>query len=162
MGYINYQRAIELIEDNKYLSDFCGPRSDELIEKAENVLGLKFPKSYRDFVKRYGAGSFRSEEILGVIDDNFEHSTIPDGIWLTLDFRHSANLPCDKLVFYFDGGEEYFCLDFGKLNEENEPAVVGFVPNVDEINPIFEFISNDFGDFLLEIVQRELEKPEDQ
>lgn len=92
MSWDTYQQAIHLMEQNKEECDFVGERTDELINKAENVLGFSFSKIYRDFVKKFGAGNFGSQEVYGVIDDDFENSTVPDAIWFTLTEREDSKL----------------------------------------------------------------------
>ena len=64
-----------------------GPRPEELVAAAERALGLEFPPGYREFVLDLGAGDVGGEEFFGVVDDGFEDSAIPDGVWLTLRER---------------------------------------------------------------------------
>ena len=126
-----------------------------LINKAQEVLKIKFSKIYIKFLKNYGAGNYGAEEILGVIDDDFEESSVPDAIWYTITEREEANLPKDLLVIYETGSDELFCLDFSKLNYEHEPAVVSYIPGEDNKNQKYEKIADDFGDFLLKLVGSE-------
>ena len=60
-------------------------------------LGLEFPPSYRRFVLDFGAGSFGASEVYGVIDSNFENSSVPDAVWCTLDVRE-FDLTLDLVV----------------------------------------------------------------
>ncbi|WP_177177187.1 hypothetical protein [Bacillus sp. MUM 116] len=48
-------------------------------------------------------------------------------------------------------------MDFNNLNDEKEPAVVSVYLGVDWGEQPFEVIADDCGDFLLEIVQDEIE-----
>ncbi len=52
---------------------------------------------------------------------------------------------------------ELYCLDFNKLNRENEPAVVSINFGMEFSEQSIELIADDFGDFFLEIIQEELE-----
>lgn len=156
MGLKSYKEAVDLIENNKSKSFFVGQRSDELILKAEETLGLKFSKLYKSFLKTYGAGNFGAEEIYGVIDEDFENSSVPDAIWFTLTERNEVNLPENLLVIYDTSSDEILCLDFNKLNIENEPEIVSFVPGLDLNSQKYEKIGEDFGDFLLQRVKLEL------
>ncbi|PEC48811.1 cell wall assembly protein [Bacillus sp. AFS077874] len=157
MSWSNYEKAIEIIEQNQEESDFVGKRSESLIEKAETTLGLKFSKIYRHFLINYGAGDFGSEEVYGVIDDDFINSSVPDAIWYTIKQRKNTGLPENYLIIYATGMGELFCLDFNKLNRENEPAVVSINLGKEFSDQSIELIADDFGDFLLEIIQDELE-----
>lgn len=156
MSYQDYEEAAKLIDANAELRHFVGERPKSLISKAEQALDLQFPASYRDYLLRYGAGSFGAEEIYGVIGDDFEHSSVPDAIWYTLGERSKYRLPVHLVVIYDTGGEETFCLDFSKMNEHNEPAVVAYATGVDPEYQEYEVIAEDFGEFLLNRVKREV------
>lgn len=156
MSLDNYKKALKIMNDNKNICHFAGPRSEELINLAEETLGLKFSPLYRDFLRQFGAGNFGSQEIYGVIDEDFENSSIPDAIWFTLTERREINLPRNLLVIYDTGGEEYYCLDFNKRNKHNEPAVVSFIPGQELQAQKYEVIAEDFGDFLLNLVSKEI------
>ncbi len=90
------EQAIRLIDQNAASADFEGPKSEELVRLAEGALGLTLPPTYREFVRRQGCGDIAGEEFYGVIKDDFENSTVPNGIWLTLNERRTANLSEEK------------------------------------------------------------------
>lgn len=83
MSLETYLEAKELMQKNKEKGFFVGPRSDELISLAEDTLRIKITGFYRDFLKTFGAGYFGSQEVYGVIGDDFENSSVPDAIWFT-------------------------------------------------------------------------------
>jgi len=157
MSWSNYEKAINLMKQNKDECDFVGERSEILVEKAETTLGIRFSKTYRHFVKNYGAGNFGSQEVYGVTHGDFDNASVPNAIWYTLTERKETDLPDNYLVIYDTGMGDVFCLDFNKLNEENEPAVVAIYLGVAWSEQSFEIIADDFGDFLLEIFQDEIE-----
>lgn len=157
MSYENYQKAISIMEEHKESCFFVGRRSEELVSLAERTLGLQFSKTYREFVLKYGAGRFGAEEIYGVTSDDFVNACVPNAVWYTLDERKSINLPPNLLIIYDTGYDFVYCLDFNKLNNEGEPAVVEFAPGFDLSIQTYEKIADDFGDFLLYIITRELE-----
>lgn len=154
MGQESYQTAKQIILSSD-ASDFVGGCATELIDKAENKLGIDFTGLYRDYLLTFGAGNFGAQEIYGIIHDDFENSSVPDAIWCTLTERVESNLPNNLLVIYDSGDDELYCLDFKQYNEE--PKVVVFVPRVTLENQKYEVIADDFGDFLLELVKLELE-----
>lgn len=155
LSWNTYQEAIELMKQNEDECDFVGERTDELINKAENVLGFSFSKIYRDFLKKFGAGNYGSEEVYGLIHDDFENSYVPDAIWYTLTERKDSKLPKHLLVIYSTGMGELFCLDFNSVNEVGEPKVINFIPGIDVDKQDLTIIANDFGDFLLNLVKAE-------
>lgn len=157
MSWSNYEKALNLLEEHQEECDFVGERSEILIEKAEDALGIKFSKMYRHFLLNYGAGNFGGEEVYGVIHENFLNSSIPDAIWYTLTERRDSSLPNNYLIIYDTTMGDLFCLDFNKLNGENEPAVVSIDLGYDINEQPIELIAEDFGDFFLEIIQNELE-----
>ncbi|WP_129691946.1 SMI1/KNR4 family protein [Gottfriedia acidiceleris] len=157
MSWSNYEKAIELLEQNKEECDFEGLRSEDLIEKAETILDIKFSKIYRHFLINYGAGNFGMQEVFGVIHDDFLNSGVPDAIWYTMIERRDSRLSDNYLIIYDTGIDEVYCLDFNKLNGENEPAVVSINLGIDFSEQSIELIADDFGDFLLELIQGELE-----
>lgn len=158
MSEKTYQKAKKIILKNKDIADFDGKKPNEYIEKAESMLDLKFSGSYLDFLQTFGAGNFGSEEVFGIIDDDFENSSVPDAIWYTLTLRKSVNLPSNYLVIYDTGSGDVFCLDFGNQDKKSEPRVIALDPGYALENQSIELIADDFGDFLLELVEAELDE----
>jgi len=156
MSVETYQKAKQIIQTNEDLADFIGGRKNELIKLAEEKLGVKFTGFYLDFLQTFGAGNFGAQEIYGIINDNFENSSVPDAIWYTLTERKEINLPNNLLVIYHTGSDELFCLDFNQLDEKGEPKVVSFVPGIELERQRYKIIANDFGDFLLDLVLKEV------
>ncbi|GEN36863.1 SMI1/KNR4 family protein [Aneurinibacillus danicus] len=156
MSLETYHQAKQTILNNKEKGFFVGPRPIELITLAEEKLGLKFTGSYLDFLKSFGAGNFGAQEIFGIINGDFENSSVPDAIWYTLTERKEIDLPHNLLVIYDTGSDEFYCLDFSQQDEHNEPPVVSFVPGIDNDKQQYEIIAKDFGDFLLNLVNQEI------
>ena len=98
-----------------------------------------------------GAGNFGGTEIYGVIDDGFETSSIPDGIWNALEHRRDGTLPESLYEFYAPGDGEAVCLDLSAPGEEAQ--VVGTWPGA-QAKP--EILFDDFGAWLLHAVEDEL------
>ena len=154
MSSEKYQKAISIIKQHQELCGFCGGVSEELVIKAERTLEVSFPNSYRDFLLRFGAGNFGSTDILGVIDDDFYNSGIPDAVWYTLRLREEITLPRHLIVIHDTGGDgELSCLDTSKTNS----PVVSYYIGYELEDQAFEIIANDFEDFLLKTVEFELE-----
>lgn len=156
MSIKDYEKAVHLINENQAISDFAGKCPELLIKKAEEKLNISFPESYRQFLLNFGAGNFGSEEVYGIIKEDFENSGIPDAIWYTIKQRKEVNLPSNLVVIYHTGGEEMFCLDTNKPGKNGEPALVSYAIGVDSKHQTYEIIANDFGEFLLQKVKLEL------
>lgn len=155
MGLPEYQQAAALMSEHSDLQDFVGPRPENLVQTAEQTLGLRFPPSYRHFLLEYGAGSFGSAEVYGVIDGNFSSSSVPNGIWYTLSERRGSDLPSSMVVIYNDGAGDLLCLDCAD-QDGGEAPVVTFQPGAPLEIQRREVIAPDFGSFLLNLVKTEI------
>lgn len=146
MGMKELEDALTLIKENPDDSFFAGPKSEELISKAENALGLFFPPTYRRFVKELGAGNIAGQEFYGVTTDNFDSASVPNGVWFTLHARKNYSFPDDLIiVFSLDDGS-YIALNAHKEHSDRECEVVLWTaPDEDT-----EVLYDDFGFFLLE------------
>jgi hypothetical protein len=150
MSNQDLEAAFELIDDNGG-GDFEGQKDSALIEKAEVALGLRFPPTYRKFLAKLGCGDIEGLEFYGLIGDDFESSSVPDAIWLTLNERNSG-LPSNLVLIYatIDGG--YYALDTAQINSDGENPVVSY-----RLNGSTEKIADDFGAFMLSELKTTLE-----
>lgn len=125
-------------------SDFEGKKSEALVQKAENFLGLKFPIEYRKFLLEFGCGDVDGVEIFGLINDKFETNSVPDAIAITAKERESASLK-QNLIIIGDSSEYYYALDLGKENNTYVP-VIDLIPSRKPEE--CQIVSNSFGEFL--------------
>jgi hypothetical protein len=153
MPMAKVDEALALVRANPQNCHFVGPRSDELIEAAEQALGFRLPPLYRRFVSELGAGTAGSESIYGVINLDFVSSSAPNAIWLTLKHRESSNLPTSMIVASDDGMGGYFVLDTAKAPPGGEPPVEVWEPGMSQPGDKFEFIAPDFGTWFLDTVK---------
>ena len=149
----NFEEVINMLESNDDLCDFVGSISDDVIEKAEKILGYNFPETYRAYLSKYGAGNFGAQEVYGIISSDFENSGIPDAIWLTMKEREDNDLPNDLLVIYYSGDEFYYCLDTSK-SKDNECPVVSVA--IDDLSGDRTIVNSSFSEFLLDIFSTEI------
>lgn len=110
MSMNDYLTAKALVESHGDKAHFAGPRPEALIVAAETALRLLFPPVYRQFLLDYGAGNFGKAEFYGAIDQDFEKSSVPDGIWYTLTERANAGLPVDLIVVGDTGTGDLYCI----------------------------------------------------
>lgn len=139
-------QAFDLAEANSGDADFDGPKDEKLIRSAEQALGLSFPTTYREFLLRLGCGDIMGLEFYGVINGDFENSSIPDAIWLTLDQRKSSSLPLNLVLIAETGEGGYYALDIQETSTE-ESEVVEWTPGT---GASLESVSSDYGAFFLE------------
>ncbi len=146
MSMRDYERAASLLRRHADEHDFVGAHDERIVTAAETVLGVAFPPTYRRFLLELGAGDVGGEEIYGVITEDFEHSSVPDAIWLTRKLRAEGHLPQDLIVIYSTGDGDYYGLDASQANHEGEYPVVAWSESR-------EVIASDFGAFFLDIVR---------
>jgi len=141
MSLQDLEKAFDLIEENG--GDFEGEKDNALIAKAEKALGLRFPPSYKKFLSTFGCGDIDGLEFYGLIGDDFENSSVPDAIWLTLEERKSG-LPQSLVLVYATGDGAYYGIDTSQVDSSGECPVVSY-----EMNGSMEKIADDYGAFLL-------------
>jgi antitoxin YobK len=155
MSMKEYQYAVETMNRYPELMDFVGPRSDNLIILAEKALDIRFPATYRRFLSEYGAGAFGSDEIYGIIDADFANSGVPDAIWFTLQERKNWDLPNNLVAIYDADDGEIYCLDVEAI-ERDETPIITYQSAYPPEEQHRETIARDFGEFLLQLVQRQV------
>ncbi len=146
-------KAADIIDLNPDLADFVGPIPFEEVWVAENLLGVTFPDSYREFLQRYGAGSFAGLPVygLGVPDD-----TLPSVVFATNALRESDDFfPGDLVVIQDSGQGDLLCLATSRL-KDGECPVVQWIPEMSFEEQMFEVANKTFAGFLLRVARQGL------
>jgi len=149
MSIERYQQARQFIEDAGG-GDFEGAKAETLVTRAETALGLTFPPSYRRFLLEMGCGGINGLEVFGLINDNFQDSTVPNGIWLTLNERRDIDLHPAYVLIGEGGDGTFYGLDTRQVGKGGEAPVVRL--SVDGKQS--EKVADSFGDYFLEAVHR--------
>lgn len=157
MSIEKYNQAKNVIEENDYLVDDFGGASDAIIEKAQVVLDVNFPNDYKTFLADYGALTFGFIEVYGVFKEDFEDSGVPDIVWTTINERKLVDIPKYLLILHNTGMGELYCMNFADLNSHNEPRITSYYPEFPEKAQQNEVLYDNFGEFLLDMVQEEIE-----
>jgi hypothetical protein len=146
--------AALLIESRPDYSHFVGARTEAVVGADETALGVQFPPAYRAFVLRYGAGSFGSLEVYGVIAGAGQG--LPDVVWATRFAREApSNLPTSMIVIGADGMGGDYVLDTAK---GQDPPVEVWEGGHSQPAERLERVAEDFGSFLLGHMRRQLER----
>jgi|SRR5579883_2011880 len=154
MSLKDVSQALDIISKHPSLTFISGPCDPALVAAAEAAIGSRFPPTYREFVTRVGTLMFAGLEIYGITGPNFERSSVPNGIWATLNERRTAHLPHDLLVVGDDGMAGLYCIE---LREGLEGRVIVYGPDASTpTEQPREFIANDFGEFILAEVRQRL------
>lgn len=147
--------ALDMISASKNAS-FCGAQQESTIDAAEMLLSLRFPPTYREFLRQLGCGDVAGLEIFGIVDENLKRPGIPNGIWLTMDERQQSSAPVN-LVFVSDTGDGgYYAIDLSRRNTDGESPVVLWWPGITSRTEDCEVVAEDFGTFLLTHVRAAL------
>jgi hypothetical protein len=156
MSIADLKRAFDLIDANAARADFEGEKDERLIAQAEEVLGFRFPPTYRKFLMRYGCGDIAGQEFYGLLTDDFTNACVPDAIWLTLKQRAASGLPHNLVVVYATGDGTYFALDCTGSSEDDEYPVVAWIPGESKPSDVLEVVAKDFGVFMREVLEQSL------
>ena len=109
-----------------------------------------------EFYKKYGYISFYGNEIFGIDPDDDSGILEGNSVAYALNDRKEYNLPNEWIPIYnFDDGNMAY-LDYSYLNEQKEPRVIMAFYNGKEYE-IVETLAEDFGDFVLQLVQEQTE-----
>ena len=134
-----------LVSENEEMSDFIGEMPEEKIVEAEEMLGVVFPKSYRDFLRNYGCGGVDGEEFYGIGPG--EPTAVPSVIFITKETRKDVNLPHELIPVWYSGGEEECMIDLSQSDGEEAP-IISWIPGMDDLEqdrtPIYPSFSTFF------------------
>ena len=137
MSYTNFIKAMELAPKCKFYTT-AGGKSEEEIDMSEKKLGISFSPQCKEFYKKYS----------GILEGN--------SVAYALNDREEYNLPKEWIPIYDFGDGNMAYLDYSSLNMEKEPSVIMAFYNGDKYE-INETLAEDLGDFLLQLVQEQLE-----
>ncbi len=155
MGMADLHRGLRVVAGSE-MAFFAGRREDSLVAAAEAALGVTLPPTYRKFVVELGAGDIGGHEFYGVTTSDFQTSSIPNGIWLTLEERKTSDLPSHLLIVADTGTGGYYVLDTSSPDERGECPVIEWKYQ-DSKDEGVEVVAPDFGLFFWEALQQALE-----
>lgn len=154
MSYTNFIKAMELAPKCKFYKT-AGRKSEEEIEMSEKKLGVSFSAQCKEFYEKYGYLSFYGNEIYGIDPEDDSGVLEGNSVAYALNDREEYNLPKEWIPIYnFDDGNMAY-LDYSSLNAEKEPSVIMAFYNGEKYE-IVETLAEDFGDFILQLVQEQV------
>lgn len=132
-----------------------GSATSELIESYQNILGNKFPESYRLFLEKYGTLSFNGESFYGISKSGLSATSIPDVKYATEDARKLGDIDENMIKIKSSGYGPSFSIDTSTLGKQGEAVIV-------ETELSFKgcaekkVIADSFGRFLLAEIEQSL------
>ncbi|MCT8345588.1 SMI1/KNR4 family protein [Photorhabdus kleinii] len=137
----------DLINKNKL--DGCeiyisGEVNKELINKAEDILGVSFPPSYSYFIEKFGSIEIDNRSFAGL----FANEVGQDGdvVSFTLFQREDIGLPNKYIALDFQDGDYLLCIDTSIVNSEHECPIVLVNPDSLENHKV----NDSFYDYITE------------
>lgn len=128
-----------------------GERPQQLVGIAEQRLGVSFPSEYQAFLRVFGTFSYGSLEYYGLIDDDFDNSSIPDVVWFNESIRREEDFPHDLIAISDRDGVIYICLATADTAQTQRGHVIIW-------DNVRKRISNDtgidFATFILEEIEQ--------
>lgn len=161
MSYEDYERAVRIIDSFPDKIDLIHPQTELNVENAEKILQVKFPRSYRMFLTRYGWLMSAWEDIYGLTNENdFDNAGYHNIVKLCVEKRTKENpsFPNYLIPIHALGNGELSCLDTSQMNENEECPVVAWYFGATLPNGKLEVLAEDFGAFLLEKIRWGLEQ----
>lgn len=159
----NLNKAFELFVEYPECATLDSAKEEDLILRVEKILELKFPPSYREFLRRYGCVDFCSNEYYGIWKEDSEGTSGSAVIKMTLDSRKRWNLPHKYIIVGVSGYGPYDAIDISKPNEDGECPVI--MIEINDEDPVtkekewheMEQLAPDFGTYLYNQSKQALE-----
>lgn len=160
MSYLDFENAMKLAPKCKFYTTVDGKTKAEIM-KSEELLKVKFSKQCIEFYEKFGYLSFFGNEIFGIDPDDDSGILEGNSVAYAINDRDEYNLPIEWIPIYnFEDGNMAY-LDYSSINSENEPKVIMAFYNGNEYE-IVEDLAEDFGTFLLGLVQEQYKSQQDK
>jgi SMI1-KNR4 cell-wall len=151
LSIIEYQTAINLL--NNSLIEIDEPESipSNSIELLEERLNTKLPESYKKMLVGFGSLSFGSKDIYGLTHLGMDIASVPNVVFATEDSRSRGEITNKMIEIMPSGYGPNYVLDCGQLDQRGEAPVY-------EINELgykhgMKKVADSFGEFLLNEVK---------
>jgi hypothetical protein len=146
------EELISLIRENGDIAHYGDGCSEEMLDSAEDCLGLRFPPSYRRLVAEFGTCDIAGEEFLGVYQTSAMGDELLGSVRETRKARKSYGLPPSMIVVTFDGMGGLIVLDTAKQDSYAESPVLAWVPGAGASGQT-QGLSTDFGTYALSVCE---------
>jgi hypothetical protein len=121
LSFIDRTRA--LLAEQRDISLGRAAHPDQL-DRAEQLLHVKLPKSYREFLRTFGELRSPSIKCLGITPTvDLAHPTADDCVGATLEGRERFGLPPSYILCSVDEHGQLVCLDTFEMRGEEGPAI---------------------------------------
>jgi antitoxin YobK len=140
------ERARQLIVGQRELR-VGGPAQPAQLDQAERRLGLRLPRSYREFLLGFGELRAPAIRFLGIgPTSDLDNPTVDDCVGVTLEGRESFGLPPSYIVCSVDADGQVVCLDTFAMRDDEALAILWNC----ETRAIARVVAPSFGDHLVD------------
>lgn len=154
MAYRNYLKAMKLARE---CDNYCTGSgvSNDVISAAEKKVGILFSRQLKEYLTTYGYMEFFGVELYGIVKTDFSSVSVEGCLveWTILERKNGLNPKWLPICFEDDGNMAF--LDFNDLDENGEPSVI-LAEETERGYEKVEKIANDFGNYVLELVEWQL------
>ncbi|WP_375580449.1 SMI1/KNR4 family protein [Marivirga tractuosa] len=150
----------KLIDKYSSEADFTGAVTDEEITEGERLLETKFPPSFKQYLREFGALSFESEEFYGIISGEIPANCAPCTLFATLNARKRGDISETMIKVKSSGYGPMFSIDMSDVDENGEGKVVE-TPLSYKSTQEKTVIANSFAEFLYNEVVSAIENMEE-
>lgn len=151
--YREFSEIRELLNTDK-LDDLFGEGATEKeVADCEQQLGLRFPPSYRSFLREFGWGYFGSLELIAGLGPDIppEWDRGANVLHVVIDERQGPlHIPKDVVSFCQNGAGDWYALDCSRINCEESPVVFIANEQVAAGKYVTTKCANSFGDWIFE------------
>jgi hypothetical protein len=120
-----------------------------LFARPKKLLGVRFPPTYRAFLRNLGAGSVAFWEFYGIVSPDRSAPSVPNGIWVTKQAQRAFSLPESFVVVGDTGMGEFYVLPTAQGQVGGDCPVVVFEIGADVGERDLAVAAADFGSFVL-------------
>lgn len=145
-----FNQLIEGVKKAGHEIFWFGPASDDQVSKLEDLLQLRLPESFKEFLKAYGGGGVIGAEISGIEENDASLDSGGTVYGDTLTAREDYELPDGLVVIFFRDDEICWCLDTTSEGPNGECPVVSYSLFHRKID---NKIADNFNDFLKEYLE---------
>ncbi|NML35514.1 SMI1/KNR4 family protein [Paraburkholderia antibiotica] len=103
-----------------------GPVTVDKIQRAEELLGVAFPPSYKDYLTQYGAIEIDGRSFAGLTAN--EVGAIGDVVAFTKNAREQYGIPDRYIALDFQDGDVFLCIDTQSKDSAGESPLVLISP----------------------------------
>ena len=139
-----YEEIKKMIEEaGEDIIDFRYGVSEKWIQLAEERLNIRFPESYKWWLRNYGGGGIYGEEIYGIYEQDFDTVVGGDIVYMHEINKKHPIYPSNALVIG-RGIDQVFYFNLAIVPEDGE-------------YPIYEFFTGEkYADNFIEFLKRRI------